>query len=25
MAIPNFPSREELDRMHQERQSYIVE
>ena len=25
MAIPSFPTREELDRMHQERQSYIVE
>ena len=25
MGVPNFPSREELDRMHQERQSYIVE
>ena len=25
MVIPNFPGREELDRMHQERQSYIGE
>ena len=25
MSVPNFPSREELDRMHQERQSYIGE
>ncbi len=25
MGVPNFPSREELDRMHQERQSYIGE
>jgi DNA-directed RNA polymerase subunit alpha len=25
MSVPNFPNREELDRMHQERQSYIGE
>ncbi len=25
MAIPNFPSREDLDRMRQERESYIGE